>query len=188
MWGRVMQQNADHEARYQYIEARRREMDTESNWSTNAAVGGPGVNQGGVLPSRYVPRNWEYRKWEYVFNLLDETWDEARERDRWAGLDYKAAHFTWTHKCYVRRNCNWSSVSQEEISYCGRCFSQWIKKYPTFNSSWRTVSQWYFTSPCDRWYFFCTRCKEFTSDQIHCGQECVDVQALKNDHGTRARL
>ena len=61
MWGRVMQQNADHEVRYQYIEARRREMDTESNWSTNAAVGGPGVNQGGVLPSRYVPRNWEYR-------------------------------------------------------------------------------------------------------------------------------
>ena len=102
MWGRVMQQNADHEARYQYIEARRREMDTESNWSTNAAVGGPGVNQGGVLPSRYVPRNWEYRNWEYVFNSPDETWNEARERDRWAGLDYRAAHFTWTHKCYGR--------------------------------------------------------------------------------------
>ena len=188
MWGRVMQQNADHAARYQYIEARRREMDTESNWSTNAAVGGPGVNQGGVLPSRYVPRNWEYRNWEYVFNSPDETWDESRDRDRWAGLDYKAAHFTWTHKCYGRRNCTWSSVSQEEISNCGRCFSQWIKKYPTFNSSWRTVSQWYFTSPCDRWYFFSTRCKEFTTAQIHCGQECVDGQALKNDHSTRARL
>ena len=38
MWGRVMQQNADHEARYQDIEARRRQMDTESNWSTNAVV------------------------------------------------------------------------------------------------------------------------------------------------------
>ena len=103
MWARVRQQNADHEARYHYIEARRREMDTESNWSTNAAVGGPGVNQGGVLPSRYVPRNWEY-----VFNSPDETLDEARERDRWAGLDYRAAHLTWTHKCYGRRNCNWS--------------------------------------------------------------------------------
>ena len=107
MWERVMQQNADHEARSQYIEARRREMDTESNWSTNAVVGGPGVNQGGVLPSRSVPRNWGY-----VFNSPDETWDEARERDRWAGLDYRAAHFTWTHKCHGRRNCKLSSVFQ----------------------------------------------------------------------------
>ena len=96
-----MQQNADHESRYQYIEARRTQMDTESNWSTNAVV-----NQDDVLPSRYVPQNWAY-----VFNSPDETWGEARERDRWFGLDYKAAHFTWTHKCYGRRNCNWSSVS-----------------------------------------------------------------------------
>ena len=153
MWGRVRQQNADHEARYHYIEARRMERDTESNWSTNVQI-----------------------------------WDEARERDRWAGLDYKAAHFTWTHKCYGRRNCNWSIVFQNEISYCGRCFSQWIRKYPTFNSSWRTVSQWYFTAPCDRWYFFCTRCKDFSSDQIHCGHECVDVLALKNDHSLRCTM
>ena len=60
---------SDGEAQYNYFEARRREMDTESNWSTNV-----------------------------------QLWDEARERDRWSGLDYKAAHFTWTHKCYGRRS------------------------------------------------------------------------------------
>ena len=179
MWGRIMQQNAEHEARYQYVEARRRQIDTESKWSTNAVV-----NEEGVPPSR----NWAYQNWAHVLNAPSETWDEARERDRWCGLDYKAQHFTWTHKCFGRRNCSWSTVSQNEISYCGRCLSQWIRKYPTFNSTWRTISNWYFTSPCDRWYFFCTRCKEFSSDQSHCGHECVDVRALKNDHGTRARL
>ena len=176
MWGRHIQQNAEHEARYQYVEARRRDVDTERNWSTNAVV-----NQGDVLPSRYVPQNLAF------FNSPDETWDEARERHsrRWSGLDYKGSHFTWTHKCYGSRNCSWSTVSQNEISCCGRCFSQCIGKYPTFNSSWRTVSQWYFTGPCDRWYFFCTRCKEFSSDQIHCRHECVDVLALKSDHTLR---
>ena len=175
MWGRVVRQNAEHEARYQYVEARRRQMDTESNWSTNAVA---------EDDSMCVPQNWAY-----VFNSPDETWEEARERDsRWSGFDYKAAHFTWTHKCYGSRNCSWSTVSQNEISCCGRCFSEWIGKYPTFNGSWRTVSQWYFTGPCDRWYFFCTRCNEFSSDLIHCGHECVDVLALKNDHSFRCTI
>ena len=174
-----MQLNAEHEARYQYVEAQRRQIDTESNWSTNAVI-----SQVGAPPSR----NWAYQNWAHVFNAPTETCDEARERDRWSGLDFKGQHFTWTHKCFGRKNCTWSTVSQNEISYCGRCFSEWIRKYPTFNSTWRTISNWYCTSPCDRWYFFCTRCKDFSSDQFHCGHECVDVLALKNDHGTRARL
>ena len=87
-----MQQNAEIEARYQYVEARRREVDTESNWSTNAVVGRPGWN------------------WEYV-----QPWDEAVEHDRWSGLEYRADHFTWTHKCDDRIICRWSFVSQHEI-------------------------------------------------------------------------
>ena len=150
MWRRIMQLNAEHEARYQYVDAQRKQIETDSNWSTNAMI-----SEVGAPPSR----NWAYQNWAHVFNAPTETWDEARERDRWSGLDYKAQHFTWTHKCFGRKNCNWSTVSQNEISYCGRCCSEWIRKYPTFNSTWRTISNWYFTSPCDRWYFFCTRRK-----------------------------
>ena len=174
-----MQRNAAHEARYQYVESQRRDLDTASNWSTNAIV-----DQAIVTPSR----NWAYQNWAPVFSSPEETWDEARERDRWSGLDYKAQHFTWTHKCVGRDDCSWSTVSQHEVSYCGRCLSQWIRKYPTFNSTWRTTSSWYFNSPCDKRYFFCTRCKEFSSDHIHCGHVCVDVLALKDDHSSRARL
>ena len=174
-----MQRNAEHEARYQYVESQRRDLDTASNWSTNAIV-----DQAIVTPSR----NWAYQNWAPVFSSPEETWDEARERDRWSGLDYKAQHFTWTHKCYGRSNCKWFTVSQNEITYCGRCFSQWIRKYPTFNSSWRTISNYYFTTPCYEWYRFCTHCKEFTDEYEHCGQECMDVLALKRDRQSRGNL
>ena len=145
-----MQQNAEIEARYQYVEARRREVDTESNWSTNAVVGRPGWN------------------WEYV-----QPWDEAVEHYRWSGLEYRADHFMWTHKCDGRIICRWSFVSQHEIQRCGKCSSRSISKYPTFNSSWRTV---------------CTRCREFTNQWIHCNEECIDVLALKVDRRSRGRL
>ena len=160
-----MQQNTEIESRYQYFEARRREVDTESNWSTNAVVGRPGWN------------------WEYV-----QPWDEAVEHDRWSGLEYRADHFTWTHKCDDRIFCRLSFVSQHEIQRCGKCSSRSISKYPTFNSSWMIVSQWYFTTPCDRWFFFCTRCREFTNQWTHCNEECIDVLALKVDRRSRGRL
>ena len=147
------------------VEFRRRARDTESNWSTNAEC----------------PPHGNARVYE-----LNPRQD-VHESTRWSGFDCKADHFTWTHRC-DERTCSWSFVAQHDVHSCQACNSRWLSKYPTFNSSWKLVSQWYFTTPCDLWYRFCTQCKEFTDRQIHCNRECVDVCALKMDRQSRGRL
>ena len=90
---------------------------------------------------------------DYRMNI---DWDE--ELARLYNARYKADHFTWTHVC--NGECSrWRFTIQDEVATCGRCNDVAIYKYPTFNSSWRIVSKWWFNTPCHQWYYFCTVCK-----------------------------
>ena len=97
-WEAVVRQNNE--------EARRMAKDAQSNWSTNAEC-----------PPHGNPRVYE----------LDPRQD-VHESTRWSGFEYRADHFTWTHRCY-KETCNWNFVAQHDVLKCQAYNSRWMSKY-----------------------------------------------------------
>ena len=78
--------------------------------------------------------------------------------------------------------------SQYEKTYCHKCNSTAVFKYPTFNSTWREISEWYMTSDFNHWFYYCTICHKFHNSSYCCGCVCVDVYALKRGYQIRFRF